>query len=463
VKSSIGGILITSALLCGCAAQPAHVDRPQPAAAVARAEQPVAAPQGPQTPLLLATAADEPAARLPGLVITQRQFLSPLVEGHGLQVLLKVVQLELAKQNAVRKGLKLTPEELQQERDRTLEQAFTESGNKTQEEIAAADAKGDTATAERLRKELKQDRERALDQLLAQQRVTRPEFDIVIQMNAYLRKIASQEMREISDDMLRKAFDAEYGATVRVRHIQGANLQEVTRALARVKAGEAFEKVAREASRNPRTAPLGGELPRFGLATTNVPDNFKQTAFGLNKGQVSDIVFCEGAYHVIKLEEKFAPRAVKFEDMKEGLRARAREQVLQGAINLLRDQLVEQTRTSLQIEDPVLRQQFSERLDDRDKQIKEMDKIKQEQEREWRQRRESQQQQPPAAPEAPAAPGATAPGATAPGAAAPGATAPGAAPAVDPGKVLPIPAPQAPAPGAPTQPPAQPGAQPSGK
>ena len=454
MKSSIGGILITSALLCGCAAQPGHVDRPQAAPATASAAalrgQPVAAPQAPR---LLATAPDEPAARLPGLVITQRQFLSPLVEGHGLPVLLKVVQLELAKQNAVRKGLKLTPEDLRQERERTLEQAFSEQGTKTQDQIDAAVAKGDAATAERLRHELKQDRERALDQLLAQQRVTRPEFDIVIQMNAYLRKIASQEMREIDDEVLRKAFDTEYGATVRVRHVQGANLQEVTRAQAMVKAGEPFEEVARKMSRNPRTAALGGELPRFGLATTNVPDNFKQAAFGLSEGQVSDIVYCEGAYHLIKLEQKFAPRAVKFEGVKEGLRAKVHEQVLQGAINHLRDQLVEQTRTSLQIEDPVLRKQFTERLDDREKQIKEMDKIKQEQEREWRQRRESQQQPPGAAPEAPAAPGATAPAATAPG----------AAPVVDPAKVLPIPAPQAPAPRAPNQPPAQPGAQPPGK
>ena len=451
MKSSIGGIVITSALLCGCAAQPARVERSQPASAVARAAQVATAPQAPQVPLLLATAADEPAARLPGLVITQKQFLSPLVEGHGLQVLLKVVQLELARQNAVRKGIKLTPEDLQQERDRTLEQAFSEQDNKTQEQIDAAAAKGDTAKADQLRKELKQDRERALDQLLAQQRVTRPEFDMVLQMNAFLRKIAEQEMRDIDDEVLRKAFDTEYGATVRVRHIQGSNLQEVTRALARVKAGEAFDKVAREVSRNPRTGPLGGELPKFSLATTNVPDNFKQAAFGLNEGQVSDIVFCDGAYHIIKLENKFAPKAVKFETEKERLRSKVREQVLAGAINHLRDQLVEQTRTSLQIEDPVLRRQFTERLDDRDKQIKEMEKIKQEQEKEWRQRRESQQQQPGAAP------------APAPG---------GAAPAVDPAKVLPVPQPAPgptpgsaapPAPQAPTQPPAQPGAQPPGK
>jgi len=210
--------------------------------------------------------------------------------------------------------------------------------------------------------------------------VTRPEFDIVIQMNAYLRKIASQEMREISDDMLRKAFDAEYGATVRVRHIQGANLQEVTRALARVKAGEAFEKVAREASRNPRTAPLGGELPRFGLATTNVPDNFKQTAFGLNKGQVSDIVFCEGAYHIIKLEHRIAPKAVKFEDVKDSLREDLQDRMMQATVSALRADLQKQTQAgALVILDPTLKKQYDDRVSDANRQITDREQISKQQ------------------------------------------------------------------------------------
>lgn len=383
------------------------------------------AKKGLESPLLLVAEADEPVARLPGLVITRRQFLEPLIESHGLPVMINVVQLELVKQNAKRMGLQVTPEELRAERERTVEQAFTEADNKTQDKIDDAIARGDTAAADQLRQDLKRDRERALDQYLAQQRVSRSMFDLLVQTRAYLRKIAEKDMREISDDVLRKAFDTEYGATVRVRHIQAINRQDLARAQERLKTGEPFEKVAREMSGNARTAPLGGELPKFSLATTNIPANFKEAAFALAEGQVSNVIECDGVFHVIKLEQKFSPRAVKFESVKESLREKVKEQVLQGAIGHLQEQLGEQMRATLVIEDPVLRGQFARRVEEYGRQIKEMDKIREQQERERRTRRQSQP--------APAPPRGAAPG-TVPGAA------PGAVPpAVDPQKVLPVP------------------------
>ena len=436
---TIGAIALSSALLCGCAARPPQAVVPpaledeariaihreyasarpvRDPAAHRRLEEPLmfAALAGPTTP-----ASDPAVARLPGLVITQKQFLAPLIEAHGLPVLLNVVQLELARQNAQRKGLVVTAADLAAERDRTLELAFAEADNKTKDQIDAAVSRGDTATANRLREELKKDRERALEQVLAQQRTSRPEFELVVQTNAILRKLAEQEMKEIPEETVRKAFEAEYGATVRVRHIQATSRQDLADAQERLKKGEPFEAVARALSRNPRTAPLGGELPRFSLATPSVPDNFKQVAFSLNKGEVSNAIECDGAYHLIKLEEKFAPRAVKFESVRDGLRVKVREQLLMGMVNGLRDQLAEQTRTALKIEEPVLKEQFDRKLQERDKQITDMKKIKEQQERE-RQARQQQQA-------APAAP-------------------------IDPKLVLPVPAPgPAPAPGA--APPAQ--------
>ena len=441
MKRTVGGILVSSfvlGLLGGCAARPAAQvvvpQAPASSAALAVWREKASRPPGSHalSPVFLATTPDEPVARLPGLVITQKQFLRPLIEGHGLTVLLNVVQLELARQNAQRRGLGLSADDLSRERDRTLEQAFGEADNKTAEQIQAAQAKGDQATVERLKQELKKDRERALDQLLVQQRVSLPEFELVLQTNAYLRKIAEQDMKEISDDLVRKAFESEYGATVRVRHIQATSRQDLATTQERLKAGEAFDKVAREVSRNPRTAPLGGELPRFSLATTNVPANFKQVAFGLNEGEVSGIVECDGVYHLIKLEQKFAPRAVKYESVRDGLRAKVREQVLAGAVSHLRDQMAEQARTTLKIEDPVLRDQFARRLQERDRQLTDMKKIQEQQARERQLRQEQQQQQPGAQPEAgvlPAAP-------------------------VDPQKILRVP-PSAPAPAPGAAPPAQ--------
>lgn len=350
---------------------------------------------------MLAAGKDQAVARLPGLAISREQFLAPLIEGHGLPVLLNVVQLELARQNAQRMGLELTDADVAEERKRTLSQAFGELDAKVQQQVDDALARNDNAAAEKLRQQGKLDHEQLLEQLLTQQRVTRPEFELVLKTNAYLRKIAEKQVKEIPEETVRKMFDAEYGATVRVRHIQSSSAAELEGAKRRIDAGEPFDKVARETSRNARTAALGGELPKFSLAHTGIPDTFKQVAFMLKEGEVSNIVQSEGAYHLIKLEQKFAPRAVKYEGVRDSLAVKAREQVIQRAVAALRDQLAEQARGHLQIEDPVLREQFNRRLQERDRQIKDLEKIKQQQERERQLR-----QQVPAAPgaEAPATP-----------------------------------------------------------
>lgn len=386
MKFNTGGVrvratvlLIASLPLAGCARRPQAGAPPFPEAAHAVAH--LKAERPPAVPLFLQTRGDEPVAKMPGLNISREQFLAPLIEGHGLTVLLNVAQLELAKQHAVRKGVTLTDEDIRQERQRTLAQAFGEMDAKIQQQLDAAVARNDHAAAENLRAQLKTDHEQMLEQLLAKQRVTRPEFEIVLKTNAYLRKIAETEMKEISDDLLRKRFEIDYGATVRVRHIQGGNVAELQAARARLNAGEPFEKVAREVSRNPRTGALGGELPRFSLATTNIPDNFKQIAFTLKEGEVSEIVECDGAYHLIKLEQKFAPRAVKFESVRDALREKVREQLVQGIVMKFREDLAEQAREHLKIDDPVMREQFARRLQEREKQIRDMDQIKRQQER----------------------------------------------------------------------------------
>ncbi len=321
------------------------------AAPTAAAPSPAASPSAMSAPLT-----DTVVARVNGDVITAKQLYGPLIEAYGLNLLLNLVQLDLAKQDAARQHIAVTPEDVRAELEMTEARMFKDAA--------------------------KEDYPGLLDQFLTNQRLSRPEFDIVIEINAYLRKIAEPLLKnKISEENLQEAFRQLYGETVQVRHIQCSNLQEVAEVKRRLAAGEAFEAVAKALSRNARTGSLGGELPPFSRSTTGLPQAFKDAAFGLKPGEVSDPVQAEDAYHVIKLERRFAPKAVKFEDVKESIREDLYDRLVQATVKDLRSQLVQQTVQSMQIENPVLKRQFTERMDKQKSQTQDRDQIRKQLER----------------------------------------------------------------------------------
>jgi peptidyl-prolyl cis-trans isomerase SurA len=72
-------------------------------------------------------------------------------------------------------------------------------------------------------------------------------------------------------------------------------------ALARIKKGEPFSRLAQTLSEDPGTAPSGGDLGWFKRGTLD--STFEQAAFKLPVGQVSGIVQTSFGYHLIKVEE----------------------------------------------------------------------------------------------------------------------------------------------------------------
>ncbi|WP_131194949.1 peptidylprolyl isomerase [Lichenihabitans psoromatis] len=87
---------------------------------------------------------------------------------------------------------------------------------------------------------------------------------------------------------------------IHARHILVPTEAEAKAALARVKGGEDFAKVADEVSKDPGSQ--GGDLGWF-TRDKMVPE-FADAAFKLEKGQISDPVKSEFGWHIIKLEDK---------------------------------------------------------------------------------------------------------------------------------------------------------------
>jgi parvulin-like peptidyl-prolyl isomerase len=359
---SIGAI----SLLSACAPGPRFDPPPPPSDPPPR----VAAENG---------AEEQVVATVNGRSVTMAQLQQPLIEARGLGVLLNLVQLELAKQHAGEAGVSISQEDIDRERQLTVSGLFRptfEEQERLLEQIEQqrrialnrpdADAGQVNQTFDTRRQEAEQEFADDLERLIGQyheEKISRPEFDIVVTTNAHLRKVADLLIRDqITDDAVRQAFRALYGETVKVRDIQLANMQEVAEARRRLTEDQPFDQVAREMSRNPQTAPLGGELPAFSMAMAGLPESFRIAAFGLQVGEVSDPVHADGAYHLIKLEERIEPKAVKFEDVQDSVRQELYDQWVQATVTDLRARLAEKALQTMRIHEPTLREQFARRL-----------------------------------------------------------------------------------------------------
>jgi parvulin-like peptidyl-prolyl isomerase len=287
--------------------------------------------------------------------ISTEQLQKPLFEAYGLNLLLHLAQIELCKQWAQAAGVKVTAEDIAAERQRTLEQMFQDAVNIDQLKVS-----------EEEKQQFRQkEYERLLEQFLQAQRVSRPEFEMAMETGAYLRKLAEPGLAEkITEQHLKDGFNIMYGEKVRVRHIQLSNMQEVAEAQRRLRGGEAFDVVAAEMSRDPRSRNRGGELERpFSRAEPLWPQAFKDAAFELkNPGDLSDPVHTGDAIHLIKLEQKIAPRGVTFEDHKDAVRKELYDGLLLVRIRQLREDIAQQTRDALRIQEPILKKQYQERL-----------------------------------------------------------------------------------------------------
>ncbi|MES2945929.1 MAG: SurA N-terminal domain-containing protein [Pseudomonadota bacterium] len=93
------------------------------------------------------------------------------------------------------------------------------------------------------------------------------------------------------------------------------------------KAPDSFADVARKNSQDPGSAPNGGDLDFFARGAMVKP--FEDAAFGMNKGDVSDVVESEFGYHIIKLTDIKAPKQRSFEEMKPELEADVKKQQAQ--------------------------------------------------------------------------------------------------------------------------------------
>lgn len=191
------------------------------------------------------------------------------------------------------------------------------------------------------------------------------DFILPVQVRAFYAHADFDEMAgliEVTDSDVKAFYEANRARftkpeEIRARHIlirpdheaadrEGAEAEakkeaeQIHEMLAR---GDDFAKLALKLSADPGSASKGGDLGWFSRGVMIKP--FEETAFALEKGEVSGVVKTEFGYHIIKLEERKAAEPIPLDEAapeirKELKRDMAREKALD-VISGMKDRLVE--------------------------------------------------------------------------------------------------------------------------
>jgi foldase protein PrsA len=362
LKPFASTLLIALLLLQGC-----HSGTAGSAESAATANLPPPPAPAPVTPT--PNYDDDVIATVQGDKITRRDLDPVLMEGYGLNVLLTLVQLDLAEQEATRQHLTVTPQDIASEREITMQNL--------RHATEAVDSTGQPTTEPENLTAGQEDQ--LLDQILQQQHVSRAEFNVILQINANLRKIAEPKVEaSLTEDRVRAQFDATYGEKALVHYIQCNSMTEVTEVRRELAAGKSFEDVARERSVDRLTGPAGGALPPFSRQDPHYPPEIKDVVFDLKPGEVSDPVQHGQFIYIFKLIQKIPPAHARFEDYKADVKKDLYNQTVMAAMKLMRDELAREAMASLRIKDPVLQQQWMDRLDQKTNQVRDENQIRQE-------------------------------------------------------------------------------------
>jgi peptidyl-prolyl cis-trans isomerase C len=143
----------------------------------------------------------------------------------------------------------------------------------------------------------------------------------------------------ISDETVKKEYERQRAAVgnreYKARHILLEKEEEAKEAIAQIKKGAPFEKVAGEKSRDQGSRVKGGELD-WQISTNYVPP-FAEALKKLKKGQMTDApVQSPFGWHVIRLDDERPFKAPAFEEVKANMQRGLQQIMLQKVVQDLR-------------------------------------------------------------------------------------------------------------------------------
>ena len=203
---------------------------------------------------------------------------------------------------------------MNKEREATGQPASAEVNNAIREELVSREVLAQAAK----KKGLDRDATVAAQMDMARQAVLiRAYFDDFVKANP----VTDAQLKSSYEQSVAQMGDKEYKA----RHILVDKEDDAKAIIASLKRGEAFDKLAKEKSKDTGSKDNGGDLD-WGPAGRYVPE-FGNAMKALQKGQTTDLpVKSPFGYHVIRLDDSRAMKVPAYDEVKDNLRQRAQQE-----------------------------------------------------------------------------------------------------------------------------------------
>ncbi len=242
-----------------------------------------------------------------GADISRQTLVQASVERHGEDVLESLVNKRLIDHHCRKRGVTVTPAEVE-------------------------------AEVERMAERFKLGREQWLQMLQNQRGVDETEYkrDILWPTLA-LRKLAADEVRPTEDE-LQAAYETTYGPSVRVRLIvvnDAATADKVQRQA--TAQPDDFPRLAMQHSKDVNSASIGGLIQPIRLHAGD--KQVERAAFNLKPGEISSVIKAGQQHVILKCEGRNPPRNVPMASVRDNLAETIVEKKLRGVANQLFKQL----------------------------------------------------------------------------------------------------------------------------